>query len=166
METNGSYYLIDNEVRYYPASQLVEHPQQSVQLTDFQHKLLIYFLDNPKVVRSYEQISQHVWPNKITTVDAFNKPLGAIRNALSDNIKSKKNHYIKTWAREGYGLGCSCIFIENEQKMKSPISWMIPAFLASIALIVIAFAYVVSVRNPVFEVDNLRKLTSLLETVA
>lgn len=160
MEDKQSYYLLDNEVRYYPATQIVKHPDYESHLTDFQHKLLMNFLQNPGLVRTQEEICQQVWPNKITTVDAFNKPLGAIRNALSNNEKTKKNDFIKTWSREGYSLECNCELVST--KKFGPVVERLKLFgsaiiVALIAAIMIAQFY----QKPIYDVVNIRRLTPL-----
>jgi Tol biopolymer transport system component/DNA-binding winged helix-turn-helix (wHTH) protein len=153
-----SYYLLDEAVKYYPASQQVDNSFTVIQLTDFQHKLLVYFLENPEVTRTQGEISQLVWPNKVTTVDAFNKPLGAIRNALSNNAREKKNHYIKTWAREGYSLGCSCTYVKGENGSRL-WSKRVLAVCATVVLIVLASTTLFT--PAIYQVTNPIRLTSL-----
>lgn len=161
MKNKDSYYLLDNEVKYYPTTQMVHHVDSKIHLTDFQHKLLIYFLEHPGKIRTQYEICQQVWPNKVTTVDAFNKPLGAIRNALSNNQKAKKNHFIKTWSREGYSLECSCEFIGQTKRTKSLEPILKPAIWLTLVIMLTAVLTRLLSDKPVYEVTNLRRLTSL-----
>ncbi len=160
MKTKDSYYLLDKEVKYYPATQMVHHADTQIHLTDFQHKLLMNFIAHPGVVRTQSEICEQVWPNKITTVDAFNKPLGAIRNALSNNRRAMKNHYIKTWAREGYSLCCSCEYISaQDNKIWKP--WLIRLGTLSTVVATTVLAVIHLNKQTVYEAVNLRRITPL-----
>lgn len=165
MANKERYYLLDNEVRYYPATQMVHHVDRQIHLTDFQHKLLMNFLQHPGQIRTQSEICQQVWPNKITTVDAFNKPLGAIRNALSNHQKSKKNHYIKTWSREGYSLQCSCELVYTSSGYD-----LQPLLLRFAAFTLVSLLTIVVFKNfgtqAVYETGNLRRLTPLVGIAA
>ena len=161
MHAKGSYYLLDNEVKYYPASKWIVHPDHSTQLTDFQHKLFLYFLKNPGVVRSQDQICSDVWPNKVTTVDAFNKPLGAIRNALSNNDRTRKDDYIKTWVREGYSLVCSCRFIEEDPPQPVSRVWPKRSIAIAALLVGLGVGLIATIQPAQYVVTNALRLTSM-----
>lgn len=71
-----------------------------VPLMRTEHRLLLYFVENPQRLLTKEQILDNVWPDTHVTEASLARAVATLRHALGDDAREPK--YIETLPRRGY----------------------------------------------------------------
>ena len=83
-----------------PARRIVEVHSQSVNLRPREFSLLLYFMRNPNIVLTSEQICEHAWGMEGSYNQGVSHPVRLLRQAIEPNPLNPI--YIKTVHRVGY----------------------------------------------------------------
>lgn len=83
-----------------PARRTVEVCGQSVSLRPREFSLLLYFMRNPKIVLTSEQICEHAWEMEGSYNRGVSGPVALLRKAIEPDIANPR--YIETIPRIGY----------------------------------------------------------------
>lgn len=83
-----------------PARRIVKVQGQSVNLRPREFSLLLYFMQNPKIVLTAEQICEHAWEMEGSYNRGVSGPVALLRKAIEPDIANPR--YIETIPRVGY----------------------------------------------------------------
>jgi len=83
-----------------PARRIVEVRGQQVSLRPREFSLLLYFMRNPNIVLTSEQICEHAWEMEGSYNRGVSGPVALLRKAIEPDIANPR--YIKTIPRIGY----------------------------------------------------------------
>jgi len=83
-----------------PARRIVEVRQQPINLRPREFSLLLYFMRNPNVVLTSEQICEHAWGMEGSYNQGVSGPIAILRKAIELDTSNPK--YIETVSRIGY----------------------------------------------------------------
>lgn len=83
-----------------PARRIVEVQGQPVSLRPREFSLLLYFMQNPNIVLTAEQICEHAWEMEGSYNRGVSGPIALLRKAIEPDIANPR--YIETIPRIGY----------------------------------------------------------------
>ena len=83
-----------------PARRIVEVRGQSVSLRPREFSLLLYFMQNPNIVLTAEQICEHAWEMEGSYNQGVSGPVALLRKAIEPDTANPR--YIETIPRVGY----------------------------------------------------------------
>ena len=79
--------------------------------------LLLYFIENPNRLLTFDELNQAVWPKEVVGDNAIYNLIGQLRKVLGD--KASKPQYIETLSKKGYRLIAPVKLISNKPITKS-----------------------------------------------
>ena len=98
----GDEKILFNEIEIYPAAKSVKVNEISVELTQKEFDLLIYFINNKGRVITKSALAQHIWGDHYDQVVSYDFLYTHIKNLRKKLIESGAADYIKTIYGTGY----------------------------------------------------------------
>jgi DNA-binding response OmpR family regulator len=98
----GDEKILFNEIEIFPAAKSVKVNKISVELTQKEFDLLIYFINNKGRVITKSALAQHIWGDQYDQVVSYDFLYTHIKNLRKKLIESGTPDYIKTIYGTGY----------------------------------------------------------------
>ncbi|NQZ07061.1 MAG: winged helix-turn-helix domain-containing protein [Algicola sp.] len=113
--------------------------------------LLLYFIENPNRLLTFDELNQAVWPKEVVGDNAIYNLIGQLRKVLGD--KASKPEYIETLSKKGYRLIALVKVISAESMAPGPSKeasvieaktasnkkWWVTASLGFVLLVLLSF---------------------------
>jgi DNA-binding response OmpR family regulator len=91
-----------NEIKLYPDSRRVTVNDKTIELTDKEYQLLVYFIANQRRVLTKSAIASHIWGDEYDQLGSYDFIYTHIKNLRKKLIDSGSGDYIKTIYATGY----------------------------------------------------------------
>ncbi|WP_167346348.1 winged helix-turn-helix domain-containing protein [Pseudoalteromonas arabiensis] len=106
-------YIVDSE----QARLLEKNTMKEVTIEPKLFELLLFFIQQPNIIITRQDILDHLWTGSIVTDNAINKLIGNLRKILDDDAKSPR--YIQTVPKRGYRFICEVVSISAQDECVS-----------------------------------------------
>lgn len=99
-QERGASFLQCGDIYIDPLRRVVRVKERNVKLRRREFQLLLYFMNNPKIILSAEQICDHAWGNEGSYANGVSGPIAILRKAIEPDPSHPV--YIKTAKTAGY----------------------------------------------------------------